>query len=113
MGTPALDLLSRGMAFVQAAFGTTDFVVQGLGAVSGVWNDLGRTETVEINGKMISFSVLAEFPRALRPGFSDAQFQACAGKLVTRSSDGLVLRVTGEVQVDELTVRFALDSRHK
>lgn len=73
--------------------------------IKGTWNALGREETLEINGRTVSFSVLVEADRS--------QFSAepRVGQLVTR--DGKTYRITGEVQADQLTYRFPLDSRHK
>jgi hypothetical protein len=107
-------LLTKGADLIAAQFGTTAFTIDGLGAVpNGQWNDLGRTETLELNGRRIAFSVLVEFPRSTFPTTPLADLLALTGKLVTRSDDGKVFRIVGEVAVDELTVRFPLDSRHK
>lgn len=93
--------------------GTTAFVIEGLGSVNGVWNDLGRTETVQIEGRRVSFSALVELPRTELPSATDAELLGIEGLLVTRSSDGKVFRVVGRVALDEATVRFPLDTRHK
>lgn len=109
----ALDLLSRGIALIDAQFGTTAFVIEGLGGVNGNWNDLGRTETLELNGRRVAFSVVAEFPRSAFPIATTAQLLELAGKKVTKSEDGKVFRIVGQVAVDELTVRFPLNTTHQ
>src|SRR4051794_5743853 len=102
----AVDLLRRGSDLIAAKFGSTAFVVEGLGAVTkGNWNELGKTETLELNGRRVSFSAVAEFQRATFPGATLAAFLALVGKLVTRSDNGAVFRVVGEVQVDTTSVR--------
>lgn len=109
-----LDLLAKGATLISQQFGTVACVIEGLGSVPhSHWNDLGRTETLELNGRRVSFSVMVEFPRAVFPNVPFATLAGLAGKLVTRSDTGAVYRVVGEVSVDELTVRFPLDSRHK
>jgi hypothetical protein len=108
----ALDLISKGIVLITEAFGGTAFSIAGLGTVpDGQWNDLGQTETLLLNGRQISFSVVAEFRRAIFPTATTAELLALAGTIVTR--DGKEFRIVGEVAVDELTVRFPLDSRHK
>ena len=109
-----IDLLAKGAQLIAEKFGTVACVIEGLGTVpASHWNDIGRTETLEINGRRVSFSVMVEFPRSTFPNATLAELTALAGKIVTRSDNGAVYRVTGEVSVDELTVRFPLDSRHK
>lgn len=73
--------------------------------VSVSWNALGRNEELEINGRVVSFSVVCEAAVSL---FSTPPR---VGQLVTR--DGKAYRINGEVQSDALTYRFALESRHK
>lgn len=108
-----LDILGRGIGLIADKFGATAFVLQQpgpgvvIGSYSGSWNDLGRVEEVTLNGKRVRFSVLAECGRA--------QFATLPkeGMIVTRSTDGAKFRIVGEVQSDELTVRFPLDSVNK
>lgn len=108
----ALDLLSRGMGLIAQAFGEESFVIHeplnkggGLvGAYLGQWNDLGRSEEVTIGPRRVTFSVLVEARRSLFVSLPTE------GQIVTRSSDNFRGRIVGEVQADELTVRFALDS---
>lgn len=110
----ALDLLTRGASLIAAKFGSTAFTIAGLGAVTaGNWNALGRTEHIEINGRRVNFSVLAEFPRSEFPDATQAQLLAIAGQIVIRAADGATFRIVGQVMVDELTVRIALDSVNK
>ncbi len=109
----ALDLLSRGIAVIASAFGTVSVSIQGLGTVNADFNDLGRREELEVNGRRISFSAMLEFPRSAFPTATAATLSGLEGKLVTRQDTGAVYRVSGEVSLDELTVRFPLDSRNK
>lgn len=110
----ALDLLSKGIALIANQFGSTAFSIEGLGNVtSGNWNDIGRTETLEIAGRRVAFSVIVEFPRSAFPSATTAQLLQLAGKKVTKTADGKVFRVVGEVSVDELTVRFPLNTVHQ
>lgn len=115
MVTPrALALLSKGAELISDQFGGVECVVEGLGTVPNAnWNDIGRTETLEVNGRRVSFSVMVEFPRSIFPAATLSTLLGLTGKLVTRSDTGAVYRISGEVSVDELTVRFPLDSRHK
>lgn len=105
----SLDLLNRAIGVIYEQFGTTQFQLEGAAApMAGSWNELGRTEVLEINGRRVSFSVLVEVKK------SDlAEVFPRQGLLVTRTSDGKIFRITGEVDTDELTVRFPLDSKNK
>ena len=110
----SLNLLNNGIAMISQQFGGTVFTIEGMGAVSdGNWNELGRTEVMELNGRRISFSALVEFRRALFPLATDSDFLNLPGRLVTRGDNGLVFRIVGQVQLDALTVRVALDSKNK
>jgi len=110
----ALDLLTRAANLIADKFGATVFVLEGIGTIQkGNWNELGRTEVAEINGKRVTFHTLVEFQRSEFPAITDSQWLALPGRLVTRSDNGLILRVMGEVQLDALTVRLALDSKNK
>lgn len=109
----ALDLLSRGAALIHQQFGAVNCTVEGLGSVDAHWNDLGRTEELTLHGRRINFSVIVEFSRSAFPAADTARLVALAGCLVTRNDTGQTFRIVGEVAVDELTVRFPLDSRHK
>jgi len=104
----ALDLLGKAIGFIGQKFGDTSFYLEGQAApIVGNWTDLGRTETVVINGRRVSFSCTAE---ATRAQFSIFPVQ---GLRVTRASDGAVFRISGPVNTDDLTHRFALDSLNK
>ncbi|MEQ1862908.1 MAG: hypothetical protein ABMA13_23550 [Chthoniobacteraceae bacterium] len=107
------EFISGALDEALGVLGTTGFIIEGLGAVQGVWNDLGRTEVVEIHGKRVGFSSMVEFTRSQLPLATDEQLVGLEGKLVTRSSDGKVMRVVGRVVLDSATVRFPLDTRHK
>ncbi|MHA3773661.1 hypothetical protein ACXR0O_19165 [Verrucomicrobiota bacterium sgz303538] len=110
----ALDMLKRGVALIARAFGTTAYTIEGIARpdgkpFEGFFTELGTTETLEINGRRVSFSVLVATPREQFPGGTPPK----QGLLVTRTSDGAVFRISGEVQADQLTIRFGLDNRHK
>lgn len=106
----ALALLNRGAELIGTAFGTTTYTIEGIAKVfAGHFTELGRTEVLEINGKRVSFSVLVETSRDQFPGGTPPK----QGQLITRAADGAVFRISGDVQADELTIRFGLDSRHK
>ncbi|HEY3898930.1 MAG TPA: hypothetical protein VGM54_09975 [Chthoniobacter sp.] len=108
-----LDLITAGLDLISGMFGTTEFMLQSpangpmIGAYVGFWNDLGTHQEVTLNGRRIFFSVVVE---AARNQFAKLPVE---GQIVIRSSDGFTGRIVGEVQVDDLTVRFPVDTRHK
>ena len=109
----ATDLIGRGLDLIGGLFGSTAFSLQQpgngpmIGAFVGNWNDLGRHEEVTLNGKRVFFSVLVECTRSQ---FAEVPKE---GQIVIRASDGFTGRIVGQVEVDDLTVRFPLDTRHK
>jgi hypothetical protein len=105
----ALRLLSSGFAMLAGKFGTVAITIDTFPEpIETHWTDLGKTEVLEINGRRVSFSVLVQFTRSQLP----AGRMPRQGQTVTRADDGTVYKISGEVQADALTVRFALQSRN-
>lgn len=110
----ALQLIENGIGLITTLFGDTACTIGDLGDCQANWDDLGaRQELASTSGRRITYSCVVEFPRTAYPEATTDDFQSLHGQRVTRTSDGKVFRVVGDIRIDDLTVQLLLDSIDK
>lgn len=100
------DALDEMFADAREIFGEESVTFEDVGAVLVNWNALDTREELEIHGRIVGFTAVAEVAKDAWP---DGEDPPSLSQQVTR--DGVTYYIVGEIAEDQLTWRLTLDSR--